>query len=71
MSLSEEVTNYCDFHRGVKKQGDIGKQHTCFCSIGHICKKSPSYPLTWELLTAWENKMNSEFELLKKQGVIK
>jgi hypothetical protein len=71
MPLSEGVTKYCDNHRGVKKQGDVGKQHTCFCLLGSICKKSPSYPLTWELLTAWENKMNSEYELLKERGDIK
>jgi hypothetical protein len=71
MSLSEEVTKYCDKVRGVEKQGDLGTLCPGRCQLRSTCRKSPSYPLSWELMIAWHNKMNSEFELLKKQGVIK
>ena len=54
----------------MEKQGDLGV-HGCFCKLGRICKKSPSYPLTWDLLIEWENKMNKEYELLKERGDIK
>ncbi len=70
MSLSEAVSKYCDKVRGVENQGDLGV-HGCYCKLGSICKKSPCYPLTWELLTDWEDKMNKEYELLKERGDIK
>jgi hypothetical protein len=55
----------------VEKQGDLGTLCPGSCQLRSTCMKSPSYPLSWELMIAWHNKMNSEFELLKKHGGIK
>ncbi len=70
MPLSNEVIKYCDHVRGVKKQGDMGTLCPGRCVLKSICRESPTYPLTIELMNEWHHKMNNHYHLMKKHGHI-